>query len=654
MKSKSTTRFSYTSIRRNLYNLRLALALFIVLVILVFRWSLFKVLGSQNQICLVSVVIPTFHTSPKTVANAIRSVLSNADMRSFIEIIVVDDASFSESIEFTKFSQTISSILDSDFKISFLKSDRHSGLARARNIGISASNCKWILPLDSDDQLESDYFYYVQKKLSASSLSLHDTSIFNVIMTGISDFQGRRFEWQPSAITTSIHVQNVLHCCGLFLKSLWTEFDEYESSMILGWEDWDFWTKLQSQVGLNVFIVPDNLYRYNIGLNQQLHMSSFCANHHELCTAVFQSSNMCLFSFENFVASVCKIHSHSDLLKSHPLWSSTLYESRIPSFPYSLARLLVAATRANASLRPLAELHFDQRCPFYRVCEEAFTPSVTTGSGTELFHIIITKVSHLYWMFLLRHSIVSILLNHPSASILLHVDVHVKLDLGMKFEAYFGARIQRRIICSDWLAAQHQLSRVAHFMATRAFKSEFYYSHFTDYYRLLVLYSFGGNYIDTDIVLRNSTSSMVLNSLAQESEQFVNGAFMKFEKTHPFLRYCLEQIPNVYDSSVWNIIGPALLTNALKQFKKSQLNILPISAFYSVKWNDFKDILSHELTDDEFHELIHNLGYHFWGKELFENGQFNHRIRRASIGGRILAKTCIPRIMECLGAIANN
>ena len=96
---------------------------------------------------LVSVIVPCYkqaHFLPETLNAVLNQTYDNW------ECIIVDDGSPDNTIEVAN-----SFILrDKRFK---LVSQENQGLAMARNNGIAASRGYFILPLDSDDMIDSTY-----------------------------------------------------------------------------------------------------------------------------------------------------------------------------------------------------------------------------------------------------------------------------------------------------------------------------------------------------------------------------------------------------------------------------------------------------------------------------------------------------------------
>ena len=76
-----------------------------------------------------------------------------------------------------------------------------------------------------------------------------------------------------------------------------------------------------------------------------------------------------------------------------------------------------------------------------------------------------------------------------------------------------------------------------------------WYSHETDLLRLLILYKWGGVYMDTDMMIVHPVDTLKMNIVAWENikENNLNGAFMMFEKGSPYLKECLQQFAHNYD-----------------------------------------------------------------------------------------------------------
>ena len=105
----------------------------------------------KNESELISVIMPVYNTD-RYITEAINSVLNQTYQD--IELIVIDDASNDNS------SKIINSFNSS--KIKYIKLEKNSGAANARNVGINQSSGNIICFIDSDDiweieKLEKQY-----------------------------------------------------------------------------------------------------------------------------------------------------------------------------------------------------------------------------------------------------------------------------------------------------------------------------------------------------------------------------------------------------------------------------------------------------------------------------------------------------------------
>ncbi len=104
----------------------------------------------MKEVIQISVVIPMYNSS-KTIIKVLNSVLSQTEVESIKEIIVVDDGSVDNSVDL------VQKYKDKNKKISIrILKKRNGGVSSARNLGIKESKGNWIALLDSDDLWNSD------------------------------------------------------------------------------------------------------------------------------------------------------------------------------------------------------------------------------------------------------------------------------------------------------------------------------------------------------------------------------------------------------------------------------------------------------------------------------------------------------------------
>jgi mannosyltransferase OCH1-like enzyme len=116
----------------------------------------------------------------------------------------------------------------------------------------------------------------------------------------------------------------------------------------------------------------------------------------------------------------------------------------------------------------------------------------------------------------------------------------------------------------------------------------YFYSHFSDAFRVCVLWRWGGHYLDTDVLLlrpltaiRNALGAEALRRSPEQSwaeclrgvdppmdELYdVNLAVASFDPRHPFLYYVMRRLTQSYDPLVWNSAGPGLVRVCLGEWE---------------------------------------------------------------------------------------
>merc|ERR1719419_1532919 len=94
-------------------------------------------------------------------------------------------------------------------------------------------------------------------------------------------------------------------------------------------------------------------------------------------------------------------------------------------------------------------------------------------------------------------------------------------------------------------------------------KSKWYSTHMSDVLRMMLLYEFGGMYLDLDfVVLRDLTP--YINFILREYGLLCGGA-ISLPRKHPFLAKVVQYIETDFDPMCWACIGPALITKVAKE-----------------------------------------------------------------------------------------
>ena len=101
-----------------------------------------------------------------------------------------------------------------------------------------------------------------------------------------------------------------------------------------------------------------------------------------------------------------------------------------------------------------------------------------------------------------------------------------------------------------------------------------------DAFRYLVLYKYGGIYLDLDLVCKKKLNDLLHYDLVfihsnSEKRYFRNSFYMTIPK-HPFIKFCIDALPkHIYDSyyfgkhwHIMNSTGPIFLTNRIMEYGK--------------------------------------------------------------------------------------
>lgn len=176
---------------------------------------------------LVSVIIPCYNLG-QYLEEAVDSVLKQTFQN--FEIIIVDDGSTDEGTRelLAQFQRPKTQL--------FTK--KNEGVAIARNFGISKAQGKYILPLDADDMLASDY---LEKTVSV----LQGSNEVDFVTTWAKIFGNEDGIWKTIVPKNEYEIllDNTIATATLYKKSCWERVGGYDKKInkIGYYEDWDLW-----------------------------------------------------------------------------------------------------------------------------------------------------------------------------------------------------------------------------------------------------------------------------------------------------------------------------------------------------------------------------------------------------------------------------
>lgn len=129
-----------------------------------------------------------------------------------------------------------------DNRISFYDT-KNGGVSVARNFAIQQAKAPYILPLDADDKISSNY-------IEACFKIIDNSAEIKVAYGAAEKFGAINGQWRlPDYSFDELLLSNIIHPCGMFRKADWEQINGYDEQMLDGIEDWEFWINLLKDGG---------------------------------------------------------------------------------------------------------------------------------------------------------------------------------------------------------------------------------------------------------------------------------------------------------------------------------------------------------------------------------------------------------------------
>ena len=184
-----------------------------------------------------------------------------------------------------------------------------------------------------------------------------------------------------------------------------------------------------------------------------------------------------------------------------------------------------------------------------------------------------------------RHwrSVESIFYHHPNAEVNIYSNTLPDDIFNVLTEAGYAIKVQRYDLESLLVGtpAEGFIKKLK-----KARNGAFWYANEANLLRMLLLYKYGGIYMDTDIIVVRPLDSLKTNTLGWEEpcKGLINGAFAKFEKGNLFLEASLKDFVRNFRGDIWGHNCPQLLTRVYRRSKWTAdvINVVGYKRFYMI------------------------------------------------------------------------
>lgn len=181
----------------------------------------------------VSIIVPCYNQA-QYLDEALQSVLEQTYVN--WECIVVNDGSPDNTEEVAK------KWLEKDNRFKYIYQE-NTGVSGARNIGITNAAGEFILPLDADDKISTEY-------VSIAVDSFNQDVSLKVVYCKAEKFGDEVGLWNlPLYSLKALAIDNMIFCSAIYRKSDWERVGGYDEKMIHGLEDWEFWIAILKKGG---------------------------------------------------------------------------------------------------------------------------------------------------------------------------------------------------------------------------------------------------------------------------------------------------------------------------------------------------------------------------------------------------------------------
>ena len=155
--------------------------------------------------------------------------------------------------------------------------------------------------------------------------------------------------------------------------------------------------------------------------------------------------------------------------------------------------------------------------------------------------------------------------------------------------------------------------------------------------------------MDIDMIIVRRLHDLPPNVIGWESISNLNGAFLKFQKRHPYLYACISHFSTRY-AQAWSENGPLLLSRVWRKWSavnpKSDVITVPPTAFYMFFYRSIQEQCFEETSGQTFDNNWRTLqdrafAVHLYSKVTASYGSNGKKIKDGTLCKYILNTFCV-------------
>ena len=190
---------------------------------------------------LVSVIVPLYNAAPY-ITETLESVVASTYRP--LEVVVVNDGSKDDSLR-------VAEVFAKEHPEVRVFDQANAGVSAARNHAIREAKGIYILPVDADDRISSNYIAQAVEAMQED---------VRVVGCRAEYFGAKEGEWKLPAYSPELLARrNMIHVSSLFRKADWKQVGGFCEKDIYR-EDWDFWLSIMELGGRYVRLEEVGLY----------------------------------------------------------------------------------------------------------------------------------------------------------------------------------------------------------------------------------------------------------------------------------------------------------------------------------------------------------------------------------------------------------